>query len=47
MGLSSILKSAAGTRPFCHQKAVILSRKHPGCRRTYQAGWNETINLAA
>ena len=41
MGFSSILKSAAGTRPFCHQKAVILSR------RTYQAGWNETINLAA
>ena len=47
MPLSSLLKSAAGTCPFCHQKAGILSREHPECRRTCQAGWNEMVNLAA
>ena len=47
MPLSSLLKSAAGTCPFCHQKAGILSREHQGCRRTYQAGWNEMVELAA
>ena len=47
MALSSILKSAAGTCPFCNQKAGTFRREHPGCRRTYQAGWNEMINLAA
>ena len=35
MPLSSLLKSAAG----------ILSREHPDCRRTYQAGWNEMVSL--
>ena len=47
MPLSSLLKSAAGTCPFCHQKAGILSREHPDCRRTFQAGWNEMVGLAA
>ena len=47
MPLSSLLKSAAGTCPFCRQKAGILSRKHPECRRTHQAGWNEMVQLAA
>ena len=46
MPLSNLLKSAAGTCPFCHQKAGILSREHPDCRRTYQAGWDEMIRLA-
>ena len=46
MPLSSLLKSAAGTCPFCRQKAGILSREHPDCRRTYQAGWNEMVSLA-
>ena len=45
--LSNLLKSAAGTCPFCRQKADILSREHPECRRTYQAEWNETVHLAA
>ena len=36
MPLSNLLKSAAG----------ILSREHPECRRTYQAGWNEMVRLA-
>ena len=47
MPLSNLLKSAAGPCPFCNQKAGILSREHPDCRRTYQAGWNEMVNLAA
>ena len=47
MPLSSLLKSAAGTCPFCHQKAGILSREHPECRRAHQAGWHEMVQLAA
>ena len=35
MPLSNLLKSAADTCPFCHQKAGILSREHPECRRTH------------
>ena len=46
MPLSSLLKSAAGTCSFCHQKAGILSRSHTECRRTFQAGWNEMVGLA-
>ena len=46
MPLSSLLKSAAGTYPFCHQKAGILSREHPECRQAYQAGWQEMVQLA-
>ena len=45
--LSNLLKSAAGTCPFCNQRAGIISREHQGCSRTYQAGWNEMIHLAA
>ena len=47
MPLSSLLKSAAGTCPFCKQKAGILSREHQGCRWTYQAGWDEIVRLAS
>ena len=47
MPLSSLLKSAAGTCPFCHQKAGIISREHPECRRAHQAGWHEMVQLAA
>ena len=46
MSLSSLLESATGTCPFCNQKAGILSRSHPQCRRTFQAGWNEMLRLA-
>ena len=46
MHLSNLLKSAAGTCPFCNQKAGILSQSHTECRRTYQAGWNEMVRLA-
>ena len=47
MPLSSLLKSASGTCTFCNQKAGILSREHPECRCTFQASWNEMVNLAA
>ena len=46
MPLSNTLKSAAGTCPFCHQRAGLISREHPECRRTHQAGWNEMVELA-
>ena len=46
MPLSNLLKSGAGTCPFCHQMAGILSRKHAECRRTHQAGWHEMVELA-
>ena len=45
MTLSNFLKSAAGTCPFCNQKAGILSREHPECRRAHQAGWDEMVQL--
>ena len=32
--------------PLCNQKAGIISREHPECRRTYQAGWDEMVELA-
>ena len=47
MPLSNLLKSAAGTCRFCRQQAGILSREHPQCRRTHQAGWNEMVRLTA
>ena len=47
LSFTEILKSAAGTCPFCNQKAGILSREHPECRRTHQAGWDEMVQLAA
>ena len=47
MPLFAFLKSAAGTCPFCNQKAGILSREHPECRRAHQAGWDEMVQLAA
>ena len=47
MPLSNLLKSAAGTCPFCNQKAGVLRREHPEGRRTYQAGWDEMVRLAA
>ena len=46
MPLSNLLESAAGTCPFCHQKAGILSRSHTECRWAFQAGWNEMVRLA-
>ena len=47
MPLSNLLKSVAGTCLFCNHKAGILSREHGQCRRTYDAGFQEMITLAA
>ena len=47
MPLSNLLKSAAGTCHFCKQKAGIISREHPECRRTFQSGRNETVRPGA
>ena len=47
MPLSCPLKSAVGTCPLCHEKAGILIREHSQCRRTFKAGWNEMVHLAA
>ena len=47
MPLSNLLKSAAGTCPLCHEKTVIISREHPQCRQTYDAGFQEMVTLAA
>ena len=41
--LSNLFHSAADTCPFCNQKAGILSREHPECRRAHQAGWDEMV----
>ena len=47
MPFSNIPKLAAGTCSFYHQKAGIISREHPECRRAHQAGWQEMVQLAA
>ena len=47
MPLSAFLQFIAGTCPHCGQKADILSREHPECRRAHQAGWHEMVQLAA
>ena len=47
MPLVNLIRSAAGTCPFCHQRAGILFREHSECRRTNQAGWHEMVQLAA
>ena len=47
MPFSNLLKSAAGTCSFSNQRACILSREHSQCRRAYDAGFQEMVNLAA
>ena len=46
MPIGNILKSAAGTCPFCQKKAGVLSREHTQSRRILQAGWQEMVTLA-
>ena len=45
MPLFNLRKSAAGTCPFCNQKAGVPSHEHPDRRRTFQASWF-AFNLA-
>ena len=47
MPLSNLIQTLTGTCLFCNQKAGILSREHPDCRRAHRAGWNEMVQLAA
>ena len=47
MPLSNLLKCAAGTCWYCGQKAGVLNRDHPDCRRTFDTGFQEMVNLAA
>ena len=47
MPLSNLLRSAADTCRYCHQRAGILQRGHPECQRTHQAGWQEMFEFAA
>ena len=44
---ANLLKSAAGTCRYCGNKAGVLARDHPECRRTFDAGWNRMVELAA
>lgn len=45
--LSNLLKAAVGTCRYCGNKAGVLARDHPECRRTFDAGWNRMVGLAA
>ena len=47
MPLSHLMKSAAGTCPFCRQKAGIIARAHRDYRETFEAGWTEMVAIAA
>ena len=47
MPLSNLLKSTAGTCPFCNQKPGILTRQHPECRRTYQGRGENLLKSTA
>ena len=47
MPLPNILKSGAGTCPFCRRKAGIISRAHRDCKETFQSGWTEMVSIAA
>ena len=46
MPFSNLLKSAAGTCRYCHQKAGIITRDHPECRRVHETGWTRMVELA-
>ena len=47
MPISNILKSAAGTCQYCGNKAGLIARDHPECRRTHDAEFREMVDLAA
>ena len=47
MPLFNVLKSTAGTCPFCNQNAGIFRRTHSQCERTYTAGWHQMVQIAA
>ena len=47
MPLSNLLRSAAGTCRHCGNKAGVIARDHPECRRTFDTGWDRMVGFAA
>ena len=47
MPFANLLKTAAGTCRYCGKRAGVITRDHPECGRTYNAGWHRMVNLAA
>ena len=47
MPFSNILRSAAGTCRYCHQKADLRTRDHPECKAAHQHGWTRMAGLAS
>ena len=47
MPLSNLLRTAADTCQYCGNKAGVLDRDHLECRRTFDAGWDQMVGLAA
>ncbi len=47
MPLLELLHSVTGTCQYCGDKAGVIARDHPECRRTFGAGWNRMVKLAA
>ena len=47
MPLETLLRTASGTCRHCGQKADIITRDHPACNHTFEAGWKQMIQLAA
>ena len=47
MSFANLLRSAAGTCRYCGNKAGVLTRDHPECRRTFDVGWNRMVEIAA
>ena len=47
MPLSNLLKSGAGTCPYCRRKAGIIARAHRDCQETFQADQTEMVSIAA
>ncbi len=41
------LSNLVDTCRYCSNKAGVLARDHPECRRTFDAGWNRMVELAA
>lgn len=47
MPLSNLIRTAAGTCRYCGNKAGVLTRDHPECRRTFDAVWDQVVGFAA
>ena len=44
---TNLLKSAVSTCRYCSNKAGVIAREHPECRRTFDADWNRMVEIAA